>query len=332
MLPAEQSRIHACTLYALTTRKSSLFLTTGFLVAIVYLVVAQAPLAQAFYQPDYQNRANTNFLDAYVPKQGLLLQTYLYHYRSHDLRGGKSITDKFDLSVNVTMLQACYISTRRVLGGFAGGEMILPFAHGHVETDRGRDSDSGAGDMFVGGFIQSDEKRLNIRDCTFPFYWRIAAGTFLPTGSYDHERLFNVGSNLFTYHLYNSWTVFLQPSWTVSWRFMYNVHSKNDEFGPQKDDLRPGQLFNVHFSSAYHLWKGVRAGMVGHYWLQTTDDKINGNRVRGREKALALGPGILASRTMGNSCITLFLHALFDAHTKNRSKGTTYQVRVAVGF
>ena len=63
-----------------------------------------------------------------------------------------------------------------------------------------------------------------------------------------------------------------------------------------------------------------------------TDDKINGDHVRGREKALALGPGILASHTVGESCITVFLHALFDAHTKNRASGTTYQVRIAIGF
>ncbi|MBN2468155.1 MAG: transporter [Deltaproteobacteria bacterium] len=288
--------------------------------------------AAAFYQLEYQNRCNTNFLDSYI-KPGFIFQTFFYNFKSVDMRlRGKEAPGDFKLSVNVSLNQLLYISKLRVLGGYLGGEVIVPFINGHLATDAGRSDDQGVGDTLVAVLLQSDEKKLRLGSYTLPFYWRLMGGAFVPIGDYDHDKDFNVGCNLTTFHTYLSSTIFLSPKWAASWRIMYNIHTKNSEYGPAKDDLKPGQLFNVHFSSCYAVKEGVRVGVLGHYWRQTTDDKLNGRHLRGRELALAVGPGIFLNRVIDKNNVFLEGHALFDTTIRNRPQGTTLQVRGGIMF
>ncbi|MBN2466988.1 MAG: transporter, partial [Deltaproteobacteria bacterium] len=287
---------------------------------------------RAFYQPDYQNRAYTNFLDGFVGP-GFLYQTFLVYAKYDDLRIGSSKShNDFKLSAAVSIHQFAYISTKRVLGGYWGGEILVSGTKGHLVTDAGRSDDEGIGDTFVGTFIQGDRRSFVLGNYTIPFYTRFLVGATLPTGDYDHDKDFTVGSNLITYQLYNSSTFFLTPRWAASWRIMYFFHTKNSDFGPNKDNLRPGQLFNIHFSTCYQVAKGVRLGVLGHYWRQTTDDKLNGNRLRGRELAFALGPGIFLDRVVGKCHLFWESHVLFDTKIRNRPEGNIYQTRLALVF
>ncbi|MBW1840050.1 MAG: transporter [Deltaproteobacteria bacterium] len=278
--------------------------------------------ASAFYQPEYQNRGNTNFLDAVCPKPGFLFQNFFFHFKSVRLKNNHShtIPGKFKLSVNTNLSNFIYVSSREFLGGLVGAELIVPVINGHLTTDSPqgvvRDNDHGIGDIFAGGVIQWKKTTL----IKFPYYHRFLAGVVFPTGEYDHKKLFNVGYNFYTFHLYYTFTLFLTSELTTSWRLQYNFHTENHEYGIMKDDLKPGELFNVNFSSCYEIKKGIRLGMVGHYWKQTTDDEINGNRLKvGKEQVLGIGPAIILNRKN----IFLSFQTLFDTLAKSRPEGNS---------
>ena len=288
--------------------------------------------AFGFFQPEYQNRGLTAFLDAYVAP-GFYVQYYFSSFKANKLRvGDKNAPGRFKLSVNTSLYQFAYVSQKKVLGGYLGGEIIFPVANGHLTMNGTRDNDHGLGDIFIAGFIQTDKKTLRLGTYEIPTYWRFLAGVNPPTGSYHHDKSLNVGCNIYNFQLYTSSTFFFTPKWEVSSRFMYNFHTTNNEYGPNKDTLRPGQLFSVNFATSYLIKEHFRLGANGYYWQQTTDDTLNGNHLNGKERALAFGPGIIIDKAFGDTKCILISHALFDTAVKNRSQGTTLQTRLIIAF
>lgn len=305
----------------------------AFLVVGISLVEAAPTPVWGFYQPGYENKGITGFLDACVPP-GSYYQTYFAFFKSVDLRvGSHKAPGEFKLSQTAILNQYAYVSKKKVLGGgFLGGEIIIPTFNIHLTSNGSRSKDHGLGDIFLGGFVQSDKKTLCAGKLQLPFFFRMLGGVFLPAGDYDHEKPVNAGYNLYTFHTYFSSTLFLTPDWEVSSRFTYSWHTKNNDFGLSQDTLKPGQLFTVHFSTTYALQEWVRPGIIGDYWRQTTDDRLNGSDLRGRELAFSLGPGIVFERGVGNTKVILMCHSLFDLKVRNRPKGDLHLARFIVPF
>ena len=263
-----------------------------------------------------------------------MFQVYCYNYHSSDLRVGSSeAPGRFNLSVNVDLNQFAYISKKKWGWAHPGFEIIVPLVSGELRNAEGIESDSsGLGDIWTGFIWQSDPTQITLGNTALPFFWRIVAGAFLPVGEYDHEEAFNPGCNFATFHVYYSNTIFLAPKWSLSSRFMYFHHTENTEYGPDKDDLTVGQLFNIHFSSAYEIFKGTRIGLMGHFWDQITHDELNGRDLSGKERLFAWGPGLMINKDVGKSSFFVETHALFDTVVENRPKGVTFQIRGGIIF
>ena len=307
---------------------------------VFFLVLFLIPIYNAFsiesalalFQPECQNRGLTTFLDGYAPP-GSYFQVYFLNFKSNELRlGSKEAPGRFKLSVNTALYHFAYVSEKKALGGHWGGEIIIPLANGHMTAFGTRDKDHGVGDIFVAGFFQSDKKTLCLGNYQIPSYFRLLAGVFSPSGDYDHNKIFNVGNNLYAFHLYCASTFFLTPKWELSSRLMYNFHTTNTEYGPDQENVRPGQLFNMNFATSYQVRESIRLGVAGYYWRQTTDDKLNGHNLRGRELAVGVGPGIILDRVITKKKVFLICHSLFDTSVKNRPKGTTLQARLVILF
>lgn len=306
------------------------FLVVLFLMPLFNVFFTKTALA--LFQPEYQNRGLTTFLDAYG-SPGFLFQIYFLNVKSNKLRlGSKEAPGRFKLSVNTALYHFVYASEKKALGGHWGGEILISLNNGHMTVSGTRDKDHGVGDIYVGGFYQTDKKTLRLGNYQIPSYFRMAAGVFAPSGDYDHDKTFNVGNNLYTFHVYCASTFFLTPKWELSSRLMYNFHTTNTEFGPDRDNLRPGQLFNMNFATSYQVRESIRLGVAGYYWRQTTDDKLNSHNLRGRELAVGVGPGIMLDRVIAKKKVFLICHSLFDTSVKNRPKGTTLQARLLIIF
>jgi hypothetical protein len=81
-----------------------------------------------------------------------------------------------------TLYQFGYLSEKKVLGGHWGGEIIVPLINGHMTASGTRDKDHGVGDIFAAGIFQSDKKTLCLGSYLIPFYFRLFAGVFSPSG------------------------------------------------------------------------------------------------------------------------------------------------------
>jgi hypothetical protein len=160
---------------------------------------------------------------------------------------------------------------------------------------------------------------------------------YIPVGPYDNDDLVNIGTNFWTFEIPFAWTWFFAPNWQVGAKLMYDFNTKNDEYllptGVEVDRL-PGQEFKFDWGISYAFTKKdspyqVWGGLNGYAYWQTTDDEIDGDKVKDNKgQVFAAGPGIL----MTYKNWVFDLHGAWEFEAKNRPEGFTGVFSVVYAF
>lgn len=301
------------------TRFAALFLTV---LALPALLATPAP---ALDQPAV-NLGFTSFLDGGPPAgPGFYFTEYLQFYQADEIADsrGKELIGDADIEAWVSLNQFIYQSNTPVLlGGKWGLDVIVPL----VSIDSGHpglpDNGAGLGDILVGPYLQWDP----VMGKNGPlFMHRIELQTIFPTGRYDEDKALNPGSNHFSFNPYWAATVFLGPRATASWRLHYLWNDENGD-----TEVQPGQAVHANFAAAYEVIpRTLRLGVNGYYLRQVSDSKIDDDRVSGRERVLAVGPGLLWHLS-GDS--HLFFNAYFETEARLRPEGERFVLRFVHHF
>jgi hypothetical protein len=160
---------------------------------------------------------------------------------------------------------------------------------------------------------------------------RIELQTVLPTGSYDHDKLLNQGSNHWSFDPYWAATVFPAPKTEISWRLHYLINGSNDDFTAGSLKLKPGQAVHANVAVSYELLpKQLRLGLNGYYFDQVSDSKIDGVADKTlSERVLGVGPGLLWSFSQDAH---LFFNAYRETLVEARPQGERYNLRFVYHF
>jgi len=276
------------------------------------------------------NLGFTSFLDGGPPAgPGFYFQQYLQYYTTDQFNNadGDDLIpfEEPELDAWISLTQGIYQSNQELLlGGKWGINVILPSVSFDLDnTDVLEANDAGFGDLLVGPFLQWDP----IMGENGPvFMHRIELQMIFPTGKYDENKALNPGSNYFSFNPYWAGTVWLSPQWTASWRLHYLWNAENDDPGAGLDDTQAGQAVHVNFTTAYEVIpKTLRIGLNGYYLKQTTDFKVNGDKVDDqREQVLAIGPGAVYHLSQDDH---LFFNLYFETEAENRTEGTRANIR-----
>jgi len=276
------------------------------------------------------NLGFTSFLDGGPPAgPGFYFQQYLQYYTTDQFNNadGDDLIpfEEPELDAWISLTQGIYQSNQELLlGGKWGINVILPAVSFDLDnTDILEANDAGFGDLLIGPFLQWDP----IMGENGPvFMHRIELQMIFPTGKYDKDKALNPGSNYFSFNPYWAGTVWLSPQWTASWRLHYLWNAENDDPGAGLDDTQAGQAVHVNFTTAYEVIpKTLRIGLNGYYLKQTTDFKVNGDKVDDqREQVLAIGPGAVYHLSQDDH---LFFNLYFETEAENRTEGTRANVR-----
>ena len=145
-----------------------------------------------------------------------------------------------------------------------------------------------------------------------------ALAFYAPTGSYDRQRIINIGTN--------RWAV--EPDVGLTWMDEehgrqvsifagYTINTQNTA-----TDYRSGDEFHADFVLAQHLPGGFVAGMAGYALQQTTPD-YGGGAVFGsyRGRVLALGPLFGKTVELWKLPINFTVKYDFEFAAQNRSTG-----------
>lgn len=289
------------------------------------------------------NLGFTSFMDGAPPAgPGFYFTQYVQYYSSDSLQEGPP-NHQVDALIGAT--QVFYQSkTGGPWGSKLGMDAMLFYADFDVDPANSpylQENSSGIGDVLLGPWLQWDP----IMGEDGPkFMHRIEFQMILPTGKHSDQFELNPGNNVFSFNPYWAATYFITPRWTTSWRLHYLWNGTNNDpsirtrgaIQFQRPDLevnkiQAGQAAHLNFTAAYEVIpQRFRMGLNGYYLKQTTDTRVDGQKVSGRrEEVFAIGPGGVWHFSQHTH---LFFNMYFETSAQNRPKGDRWNLRFVHHF
>ncbi|HEX8531698.1 MAG TPA: transporter [Cytophagales bacterium] len=304
---------------------------------VVLGVCLQAVLA--FGQDPAQPATNlslTSVLDGAAPGPGTYWFQYVQYYHANRIAGpaGDRVGNA-RVKTTLYMQQLVHMSRKKWLGGNVGFTVLVPLVN--INTDGevipGKvpltSNPSLMGDLIVGPSLQWLKGQLLGK----PFHSRLALDFVLPTGAYDPDYAINAGSNYLTIEPHYTFTYFITPRLSTSQRHHYTYHFEN----PQ-NRYRTGQMYHLNYALEYAVCKTFRAGVIGYYLTQFTNDQHRGDDryfqetfglSNTRERVFAVGPSLSLVSPRG---IFFELKSAFEAAAVNRPEGIRTTFRLIYRF
>jgi hypothetical protein len=274
-----------------------------------------------------------------VPPPGFYIKDYVYYYGAtklmdndgNEMKVEKQGVELKDLDVWANTLRLIYVSPIRFLDGFLGTHLFIPLVN----------VDESIRVATPGGPLEISQDKTAIGNIIWnPVFWSYhspnglfhavtGCDIYIPVGPYDKDDLVNIGTNFWTFEIPLGITWFFAPNWQVGAKFMYDFNTENND-----TDRLPGQEFKFDYGLSYAFSKKdspvqIWGGVNGYAYWQTTDDKINGDKVKDNKgQVFAAGPGILA--TYKNWVFDL--HGAWEFEAKNRPEGFTGVFSVVYAF
>lgn len=289
--------------------------------SFVLAALAAAPaLAGENGNIQYAPGSSGFYAGAIPPMPGLyaLSQTsYTSSDRLNDGNGDK-LPVNFDLDVKVETIRLLGVTDWQVGGGQYFWQLVMPMVLDLDVGVAGHDgSDSGLADITVSsGFAWHKG----------PHTYVVGLDVAAPSGSYDMTSPANAGVNHWSiqptigYHYID----FRQPDWEFGAIARYIRNFKNSD-----TNYTSGDEIVVDYAVGKYFGP-VRAGVVGYFLQQVTDDKgagvaADGNRARG----IAIGPSLTYNFNPGTQ---LGISWQKDIVSENRSQGDTWQIAFSTKF
>lgn len=291
-------------------RKWVIFFTC-FLLPLSFSVKAQVSLPA--------NDLGLTSINDGVAGPAILYEAFAGNQNSTKLKDNDGNTVPGDNSLHTFMLINHFVTVLKkpALGGFPAFEVLVPVVNVNVQIEgAGIDkSKTGLGDVIVGAGIQWPNKKFLGKT----FFHRFLLNAVLPVGTYDNEKVVNIGSHVWSIMPYYAFTIYWDKAtkWETSMRFRYMWNSKNTNpfIAMGVDDIQPGQAFWTNYSVSYMAGKNFRFGVAGYFLQQLSDHKIQGHSIPdSKEMTLSVGPAFFYQYKTNMFRLT----GAFDVTTHNR--------------
>jgi hypothetical protein len=212
---------------------------------------------------------------------------------------------------------------REVFGARYGAELTVPimlygFTDGFLRTGaverRHHNDRTGLADLFLLPL------QLNWR--WLDHHLTFSQGVHIPTGSYDRDRLINLGRNYWSFDSNITYSWFPEARGyeaTLNAGFLFNTRNKSTEY-------RSGNEFHVDLLLAHHFSDSFAVGLPGYWYKQITDDdgdvldRFSLGSFRG--EAAGVGLALLFRPRIAQRDVRIALKWLHDVHAKRRFEGS----------
>jgi hypothetical protein len=210
------------------------------------------------------------------------------------------------------------VTKTEILGANWAMHAFIPVAYMDVEQGTRSDDRFGLGDIIINPFILGWHSKN--------FHVTTGVDIYMPTGSYNQDRLANIGRNYWTFEPIVALTYLSDGGFEISAKFMYDFNTENDDTNYQS-----GQEFHFDYVIGYHVNKQWAVGLGGYYYQQTTDDELNGVTVSPdgfKGKVYSIGP--VAQYNYKNMSFTAKWQYEFDA--ENKPEGNKFWLNFVYAF
>ncbi len=262
---------------------------------------------------------------ATLPPPGVYWRMYNVFYSADSMRmdNGKKAPGSFDLDVFAWVNRLIWSTNVEFLGGNLIMDVVVPLTYQDLSYK-------------IGGMTALDGDKTGLGDILvepFVLAWHgawydaaVAAGLYMPTGSFDADRAVNPGMGFWTVMLTAGGTLYFdkEKTWSASVLSRYEFHTEQEH-----TNITPGNHFHFEWGAAKTLWQVVDVGIAGYCHWQVTDDSGRGS-TDDREEAYAAGPEIaVAFPSYG---LQVSLRSLWEFENRNRPEGNITTLTLTKGF
>jgi hypothetical protein len=225
---------------------------------------------------------------------------------------------------------AAYITHLRLFGAYWGFGALIQFRLSAQTIDfglRGRQlrhlssTLGGPGDLLLIPYMSSWDFGQ--------FHLSAALVLYAPTGSYDRQRIIDIGTNRWAIEPDVGFTWMSEETGRELSLFTgYTINSENTV-----SHYQSGDEYHADFAAAQHLPKGFILALTGYALQQTTADSGSGAQLgpfKGR--VLALGPLVGKTVAIGGRPVTFTVKYDFEFAAQNRSSGNELWLVAAYQF
>lgn len=264
--------------------KTHIRLLMVLLAGVPSLLLAQgAPSFTTHYVPGVEG-----IKGASLPPPGFYVRDYNIWYfadRLNDADGNK-VPLNVDAFVYANLLRGIWITDWKVLGGYVGMDMIVPFVNTSLDVKNGSttlydESIPGLSDLYFEPLTLSWHGQQY--DAAFGYSF------FAPTAC-SSPGTAKPGKGFWTHMITLGGTVYFdeQKTWSFSALNRYEFNSEEKDTG-----ITPGQAWTIEWGLSKAIRPTVEIGLAGYYQLQTTTDSGAGAS-SARDQVVAVGPEITA--------------------------------------
>ena len=247
---------------------------------------------------------------------------YVYSTDTVRDRNGDRLPVDAELTSVVVAGGVSVVTTRKILGGHYGFQVLFPaFANNRIQ---GTEIDADPGGGLTDSVFQpiSLGWHFNRADAIAGY------SIFAPTGRYTNGALDNTGFGMWGHELSFGTTVYLNEA-----RTYHAATVASFDFQSKKEDseTRVGNAMNLEGGvGADFLQGGLTAGLVYYASFKLTDDDIEGLPgilIRGRNKVFALGPEVqLALARKGVLYGFLKVNYQWEVYAKTTTQGSALTI------
>ena len=241
-----------------------------------------------------------------LPPPGVYIRDYNYMYFASNLEVEAAPPD-FDVFANIQAPRLIWITPLKLLGGYYGLDVIVPFAYQDLDMTGFSGSDFSLADVFAEQTLSWHWKQY---DASFGY------GFWIPTGDFKATDPIAPGKGFLTQMLTAGVTYYPDKAkkWSIAALNRY-------EFNHERDDgMTPGQYWTLEWGIGKSLSKTVEVGATGYVQAQTTSASGSGATTE-KDHVAGIGPEItlVCPRLRLNTSIRYLRE--FAAH--NRTEGNT---------
>lgn len=258
-----------------------------------------------------------NYMAGALPPPGVYGVIYGNSYRAtrtNDHDGNSVPIPGFKVEANAVIPRLVWVTEQKVFGGDLAFHTIVPLVDLKVRAGGAQDSRSGLGDITIGtglGFHHSPQLHsIALLD------------VIAPTGSYDKNRLANIGKNHWALDIAYALNYVDPKGFNADVKFGYIINRRNSA-----TDYKTGDEFHFDYAAGWGLGNGWTVGAGGYFYQQLRNDRLNGvSLANSKSSALSIGPSVKYDSGKG-WFVTVKWEKEFEA--KNHTQGNALWLKAA---
>jgi hypothetical protein len=245
-----------------------------------------------------------------LPLPGFYVRDYNLFYgsdRLNDSTGSRTAPANFEAFTYANILRPIWITDLKLLGAYAGVDMVVPFIYRRLQSGKFDSSTFGLGDVLPEATLSWHFSHFDV--CA-------GAGEWIPTGDSGVRPTTRPGlgywGTMFT--LGGTWYIDNDRKWSVGALNRYEINGQK-----QETDTTTGDAWTLEWGVGRKLTKSLTAGVAGYYQAKVTGD--SGAHPQPLNRVAALGPELAVA--FPSLQLSVALRYEYEFMSNNRAQGHT---------